>query len=170
VWFSYPSPTPISDPISTPAPTPVPDSTPSPTPDSNTSFTPSPTSDPANDTINFPDLGVPDVPSIGLFDITDLDHFRYDASTLIQNINTQMSSAQDTFQNAYNSISNGFPTPNISDGSCGNSLQFSFAGKSIDLCASLTAAVSPFTPLFQFIFFIGGLLIAFKIFLIGLKD
>ena len=167
-----PNPTPIGDPASTPAPTIAPDAPPSTVPntDSNSTFTPSPTSDPANNTVNFPDVGVPDVPDIGLFDVSDLDHFRYDATTLLQNVNSQMNNVQNTFQGAYSALANGFPTPQISSGQCGNALQFSFAGQSVDLCEPLTRGVTPFAPIIQFLFFMVGLVVAVKIFIYGLKD
>ena len=170
-----PLPDVVSEPAPTPAPSPLPEPAPSPDPTINpapdSSFNPDPTSTPAVDPATMPDYLFPDVPNILNFSTDDMEHFETDVATLGQNLNTQIGNIQTTFGDTYAMLSQGFPAPSLdTSGSCGSSMAFNFAGKSIDLCPTLTTTSARFAPLFSMLTFLMGLFVAIKIYLSGLKD
>ncbi|MFA5214447.1 hypothetical protein [Sulfuricurvum sp.] len=188
-----PLPSPFPDPLPVPAPAPSTAPLPAPapitvtttvTPDPTTStnpptvtttttvpFNPAPASDPATDpNTYYGDVIYPDVPTITNFDIGDLDHFRYNAETMVNNVLDQVQNVQNTFENTKNVLDQGFQPINLPEGACGQSMSFNFYGKVVDLCPPLTETTSKYHALFQLIVFLVGVVLSIKIFISGLRD
>jgi hypothetical protein len=176
-----PAPTPSTTPLPAPAPitvttTVAPDPTTTTNPPTVTTtttvpFNPAPASDPATDpNTYYGDVIYPDVPSITNFDIWDLDHFRYNAQTMVNNVLDQVDNVQNTFENTKNILDHGFQPIVLPVGACGQSMIINFYGKTVDLCPPLTETTSKYHDLFQLIVFLVGIVLSIKIFISGLRD
>ena len=179
-----PAPLPAPSPVIAPAPAPSPAPAPLPMPKPDYTYDPVPP--PAVDPVTgepipvapspypssepLPNVEMPPLPDLLDFSIDDMDRFRYQSTTMAKNILDQVDNVQNTFSNTMNILNQGFPPVVLPSGSCGSSMSFGFYGKQIDLCPPLANTSAQFSPLFQLLIFLAGLIASIKIFMIGLRD
>lgn len=145
------------------------------TPSGSSSSNPSTTSP---DTVNgqdsssiinavMPSYSFPELVDFVPYDLAPVNELMTGTSELFDNIHTQLTAIETTFESTQALINGSWTPPVFPAGSCGDSLVLNWHGRNIDLCPPIVETTSHFSPIVASIVTLGGMALSITIFIGG---